>query len=80
MGVWEDLNQFYSHETSLLTLMQCQITNKRSYDMHGLYIWILYLIYETFQWNIQYNLNGSNPDGSFTVDDFNSLVPTKSFQ
>ena len=26
---------------------------------------------------LQYNLNGSNPDASFTLDD---LVPTKSFQ
>ena len=23
--------------------------------------------------NLQYNLNGSNPDGSFTVDDSNSF-------
>ena len=34
-----------------------------------------------FESQIQYNLNGSNPDGSFTVDDSNSFsVPTKSFQ
>ena len=40
-----------------------------------------------FQWdssydsNVQYNLNGSNPDGSFTLDDSNLFsVPTKSFQ
>ena len=30
---------------------------------------------------LQYNLNGSNPDGSFTLDDSNSFsVPTKYFQ
>ena len=30
---------------------------------------------------IQYNVNGSNPDGSFTVDDSNSFFsPYKSFQ
>ena len=25
------------------------------------------------QWKLQYNLNGSNTDGSFTVDDSNSF-------
>ena len=46
------------------------------YPTHGVHIFpnILRFI-------VQYNLNGSNPGGSFTVDDSNSfLVPTKSFQ
>ena len=29
---------------------------------------------ETWENYIQYNLNGSNPDGSFTVDDSNSFL------
>ena len=35
--------------------------------------WLLY-IFDCLQWYyIQYNLNGSNTDGSFTVDDSNSF-------
>ena len=39
------------------------------------------LFYINISKNIQYNLNGSNPDGTFTLDDSNLFsVPTKSFQ
>ena len=59
-------------------------------EWHWMYkpvtILILILIL-SHSWNtfvpptLQYNLNGSNTDGSFTLDDSNSfLVPTKSFQ
>ena len=37
-------------------------------------LWHLYGIYTyTLVFTIQYNLNGSNPDGSFTLDDSNSF-------
>ena len=51
VGAAEGLNQFYSHETSPLILMQHKITH-----ICLVRIWVLYLICETSQKN-KYNKN-----------------------
>ena len=40
---------------------------------HHLKSVLTYYLIQPYIWEIQYNLNGSNPDGLFAVDDSNSF-------